>query len=96
VLTDLLSDSSGCYPQPHGVLSGRKEETILLARWAVCLPTDPWGGVDLAVKMFAAMPNVELVNPPRMADFELRGTPDDKKVAESKVDMDRRERFQRS
>ena len=49
--------------------SARKEETALLARWASAYPRILGAVFDLAAKTFAAMANVELVNPPRMADF---------------------------
>ena len=49
--------------------AARKEETALLARWAGAYPRILGAVFDLAVKTFAAMPEVELVNPPRMADF---------------------------
>jgi energy-coupling factor transporter ATP-binding protein EcfA2 len=49
--------------------SARKEETALWVRWADAYPRTLGAVFDLAVKTFAAMPEVELVSPPRMADF---------------------------
>jgi hypothetical protein len=49
--------------------SARTEETALLTQWADAHPRILGALLDLAVKTLAAMPNIDLVDPPRMADF---------------------------